>query len=59
MTIFDIGYSLADYTDVDGIEFKINNPEDFPLSDSEWQFEIDVPEKFYNKNYKELMLKKI
>lgn len=55
--IFDIGYTLADFTDIDGIEFKIENAEDFPLSESEWQFEIDIPERFYDKNYTKLTLK--
>lgn len=52
--IFDIGYSLADFSDIDGTEFKIENAEDFPLSNSEWQFEIDIPERFYDKKYTKL-----
>ena len=55
--IFDVGYALADFRDIDGVEFKIENAEDFPLSDAEWQFEIEIPEKFYDNNYTELMLK--
>ena len=55
--IFDIGYALADFTDIDGIEFKVENAEDFPLSESEWQFEIDIPERFYDKSYIKLTLK--
>ena len=55
--IFDIGYSLADFSDIDGVEFKIENAEDFPLSNSEWQFEVNIPERFYEKNYTKLKLK--
>ena len=57
--IFDVGYALADFRDIDGVEFKIENAEDFPLSDAEWQFEIEIPEKFYDNNYTELMLKNL
>lgn len=54
--IFDMGYSLADisYIDEDNNNFKINDSVDFKISDSEWQFEIEIPEQFYNKTYEEL-----
>lgn len=55
--VFDVGYSLADFSDIDGTEFKIENAVDFPLSNSEWQFEIEIPEKFYDKTYMKLKLK--
>ena len=56
--IFDIGYSLADISYIDGNNnnFKINDSVDFQISDSEWQFEIEIPNEFYNKTYMKLEL---
>ncbi len=46
--IFDIGYDI----------FKENGSvEQIDLSNSEWQFEIDVPEKFYERTTIQLVLK--
>lgn len=54
--IFDIGYALANFSHENNGGFKIIDSEDFVLSDSEWQFEIEIPEKFYDKTYIELKL---
>lgn len=54
--IFDIGFTLVDgYTENDG-RFIITDSEDFELSNYEWQFEIDIPEKFHNRDVIELKL---
>ena len=46
--IFDLGYSMTNL-DVTGDKPKYDVLEDFSASDAEWIFEIDVPEKFYNR----------
>ncbi|MBO5478896.1 MAG: hypothetical protein J6A04_04210 [Clostridia bacterium] len=51
--IFDIGYETYEF---DNENHKIKNSEEFCLSNSEWQFEIDVPEKFYERTAVELVL---
>lgn len=51
--IFDIGYSMYE-RDIENK--KIKNGEDFPLTDVEWNIEIDVPEKFYEREITELKL---
>lgn len=51
--IFDLGYSLME-TDPD--TRKITNIKDYKLSESKWNFEITVPDKFYERNTKELKL---
>lgn len=51
--IFDLGYSLME-TDPD--TRKITNMKDYKLSESKWNFEITVPDKFYERNTKELKL---
>lgn len=50
--IFDIGYTTYKYDDT---HKKIIGYEENCLSDSEWQFEIDVPEKFYKRTTVELV----
>lgn len=50
--IFDIGYTTYKYDDK---HEKIIGYEENCLSDSEWQFEIDVPEKFYKRTTVELV----
>lgn len=45
--IFDVGYTIY--------EEKPNESKYVCLSDSEWQFEIDVPEKFYKRTAVELV----
>lgn len=52
--VFDLGYHMFDYTDDSTIE---NEMENFNISDSEWIFEIDIPEKFYERTTTELTLK--
>lgn len=49
--IFDLGYSVME-TDPD--TRKITNMKDYKLSESKWNFEIIVPDKFYERNTKEL-----
>lgn len=51
--IFELGYVISEY---DSQNNKITRYEDIPLSESEWQFEIYVPEKFYNRKAVELAL---
>ena len=51
--IFDLGYSVME-TDAD--TRKITNMKDYKLSESKWNFEITVPDKFYERNTKELKL---
>ena len=55
--IFDLGYTMVDTSEKDGIT-KIESTEDFVLSDAEWRFEIDVPDKFYERDTIELKLEK-
>lgn len=52
--IFDVGYTLSEQFIKENSEIEINNAEDFVLSNSEWQFEIEIPDKFYNRNYTDL-----
>ena len=51
--IFDLGYSVME-TDPD--TRKITIMKDYKLSKSKWNFEITVPDKFYERNTKELKL---
>lgn len=44
--IFDIGYVMRD---VDMETRKINAEEDFVISNADWKLEIEVPEKFYER----------
>lgn len=53
--IFDIGY---DVYEIDAQNKKTEYIEEVCLSNSEWQFEIDVPEKFYERETVELVLSK-
>lgn len=54
--IFNIGYTLADFSYTGDTGLEIKDAEDFTLSDNEWQFEIEIPDKFYSRNYTELKL---
>ncbi len=51
--LFDLGYTMFD---VDLTEKRITNAEDFQLSKAEWIFEIDVPDKFQERQTLELKL---
>lgn len=51
--IFDLGYTMVELGDVNG-QKEIINAEDFQLSKAEWNFEIDVPDKFYERQTIEL-----
>ena len=50
--LFDLGYSMTQVS-----EENMINAEDFSLSNSEWLFELNVPEKFYNRETTNLKLK--
>ena len=54
--IFDLGYTMYDVQEENG-EFKLNTSETFTISDAEWIFEIEVPDKFYERENTELQLK--
>ncbi len=51
--IFDLGYFMVDNES----ERKLANAENFKISDAEWIFEIELPEKFYERQSLELKLK--
>ena len=52
--VFDLGYFMAN---IDRNNSKNNVVESFTISDAEWDFEIDVPDKFYERQTIELKLK--
>ena len=52
--VFDLGYYMSD---VDDTGLRENITEDFVISNAEWIFEIDVPEKFYERQTTHLKLK--
>lgn len=54
--LFDLGYTMIQVKEENGVK-KIGTTEDFKLSNMEWLFEIDVPEKFYERTNIELKLK--
>ena len=57
--IFNIGYSLANYEHAaNNTILDIVESEDFKLYNSEWQFEINVPEKFYDRESVEFKIEK-
>lgn len=51
--IFDLGYHMQETIDDSTLK---NEYEDFCISNSEWIFEIEVPEKFYERKLKLLKL---
>lgn len=52
--VFDLGYDMYD---MDPDEpHKINEKEHFEITNAKWIFEIDVPDKFYERNTFELKL---
>lgn len=52
--VFDLGYDMYD---MDPNEpHKINEKEHFEITNAKWIFEIDVPDKFYERNTFELKL---
>ncbi len=53
--ISNLGYNMSNIEEVDG-KPKITDNEYFKLSDAEWIFEIEVPEKFYNREVTKLSL---
>ena len=50
----DLGFSMVDISTNPNVE---NYYENFDVSDNEWIFEIDIPEKFYERTTTELVLK--
>lgn len=54
--IFDIGYSLANYRKELNGKLDVIDSEDILLYDEEWQFEIEIPEKFFDRDSVELEL---
>ena len=50
--IFELGYTMRD---IDALEGKYYE-ENFDISDAEWIFEIEVPEKFYERQTTQLQL---
>ncbi len=51
--VFDLGYYMANIK----TNGEPNEVEDFQISDAEWIFEINVPDKFYERQTQELTLK--
>lgn len=56
MRILDLGYTMMQLVEENG-EKKIGATEDFKLSNTEWLFELNVPDKFYERETTELKLK--
>lgn len=56
--IFDLGYDMYDMSSINEKKHTIDTKESFDLTDAKWLFEIDVPEKFYERNTIELKLNK-
>lgn len=55
--VFDLGMSMMDYEEQDG-NIKVLDREDFTLSgEAEWIFEINIPERIYNRETINLGLK--
>lgn len=54
--VFDLGYSMVQLEE-DNSQRKVGDAEDFSLSKAEWIFELNVPEKFYERQTTELKLK--
>lgn len=55
--VFDLGYSMVEFEKSDG-KIKKTDAEDFTISgDAEWIFEINVPEKMYQRQSVELQVK--
>ena len=54
--ILDLGYTMTQLIEENG-EKKIGAMEDFKLSNTEWLFELNVPDKFYERETTELQLK--
>ena len=54
--VFDLGYSMTQ-VDTENNTHKMSQAEDFTITNSEWIFEIDLPEKFYDRETTKLKLK--
>ncbi len=54
--VFDLGYDMYDMDSINYRTHTIDNVESFEITDAKWFFEIDVPDKFYERNTLELQL---
>lgn len=54
--VFDLGYDMYDLDSVNLEKHTIDTKEYFEITDAKWIFEIDVPDKFYERNTLELKL---
>ena len=56
--IFDLGYDMYESIDttIEQNEYHNANQESFDITEAKWLFEIDVPDKFYERNTLELKL---
>ena len=54
--VFDLGYDMYDLDSVNLEKHMIGTKEYFEITDAKWIFEIDVPDKFYERNTLELKL---
>lgn len=54
--IFDLGYDMYDMDSINPDTHTIAEVEQFNITDARWIFEIDVPDKFYERNTLELKL---
>lgn len=54
--IFDLGYDMYDMSSINEKTHTIDTKESFDITDAKWFFEINVPEKFYERNTTELKL---
>ena len=55
--LFDLGFTMLDLSAEESGVGKIAAAEDFQLTDAEWFFDLDLPEKFYLRESMELVLK--
>lgn len=54
--VFDLGYDMYDMDSFNPKKHTIDTVESFEITDAKWAFEIDVPDKFYERNTLELKL---
>lgn len=54
--VFDLGYDMYDMDSVNLEKHTIDTIEHFEITNAKWIFEIDVPDKFYERNTFELKL---
>ena len=54
--IFDLGYDMYDMSSYKPEQHTLDTAESFDITDARWIFEIDVPDKFYERNTIQLKL---